>query len=456
MIHRKFIWRISAGLAALLSTISCGIQDNLELPATWCNETLSSNISYGEIRSLVDQEVVEITEDLTIEGYIISSDEAGNFFNTIHIQERFEEQALGFQLELELSDAHLFYPEGAHVFIRLQGLYIGKSAGIYKIGLAYKSFGRLNIGRIPTLLVDKHLLISCKKIEPLQPQKLRLDSLSDNYLSTYVELDQLEFNENDLGLSYANPMAETERILEDCDKNEIILLSSGYSDFHTEIIPEGNGSIRGVLLKDKNDFQIKVSRTSDIRFVDPRCDENRMPVTSDQVYISEIADPENENKARFVELYNNSEETISLDGWELRRYTNDQTEVSTRIDLSGHSIEAKGTLVISSDASTFVEIYGFASDLEGGSNSAADSNGDDNLELADPFGNVIDLFGIPGEDGSGTAHEFEDGGAFRKPEVMQGSSEFMPGQWIIYNDSGSAGTILQPLQAPEDFNPGIR
>ena len=42
-------------------------------------------------------------------------------------------------------------------------------------------------------------------------------------------------------------------------------------------------------------------------------------------------------------------------------------------------------------------------------NSAANSNGDDNIALVDPFGNLIDLFGVIGEDGSGTSHEFEDG-----------------------------------------------
>ncbi len=428
----------------------------MELPEDWCIEKLSSNTSFAEIRKLVDQEVIEITQDLVLEGYVISSDEEGNFFNTLHIQEGIRDPALGFQIELELTDTYLFYPEGARIYIRLQGLYVGESRGLYKIGAAYNSFGRLNIGRIPTLLVEEHILLSCEKIQNLQPQKLHLDSLSDDYLSTYIEFDQMEFNENDLGLAYATPMEESERILEDCEENEIGLLNSGYSDFHAEVVPEGNGSIRGILLKDRNDFQIKVSRSSDIQFNGQRCRDRRMAVTSEQVYISEIADPDNESNARFVELYNGSDQAIQLEGWELRRYTNDQPEVSSRIDLSGSRIEAKGTLVISSDASTFFEIYGFAADLEGGTNSAADSNGDDNLELADPFGNVIDRFGIPGEDGSGTEHEFEDGGAFRKLEVAKGTPEFTVDQWIIYNDSGTSGTILQPLQAPGDFNPGIR
>ena len=441
-------------LFTLLGLWSCGIDDRPELEAAQCYQNISSNTSYSEVRLSSEQGVIQVTEDLIIEGYVISSDEEGNFFNTIHIQEGFEEHSLGFQVEIELADAHLFYPEGTKIYIKLKDLYVGRSGGMYKIGSAYNSFGTLNVGRIPTLMVDQHILPSCEEIQIIQPKVISLDSLSDGHLNTYIELDQMEFEEEELGLPYAIPKEETERILGDCGNNQIGLITSGYSDFHADILPEGSGSIKGVLLKDRNDFKIRVSRTGDIQFNDQRCRDLSMPATSDQIFISEIADPENDSDARFVELYNSSDKDIHLDGWELRRYTNERVEVSSAIDLGGLSIGAGETLVISSDAIRFQEIYGFPSDLEGGTNSAADSNGDDNLELADPFNKIIDRFGIPGEDGSGTAHEFEDGGAFRKPEVLQGSPEFVPGQWIIYNDTGEEGTILQPLQAPEDFSPG--
>ena len=442
-------------LTAILLIWSCGIEGRLELPSNLCEESISANSKYKEVRSLIERNVVEVTEDLILEGYVISSDVAGNFFNTIYVQEGFEDHSLGFQIELELGDAHLFYPEGSHIYLKLKGLYLGKSGEAYKIGFAYNSFGSLNIGRIPSLIVDQHIVVSCAEIQALQPKKLSLDALTDDHLHTYVEFDQLEFNEEEMGTSYAAPMEESERILTDCRNNEIELITSGYSDFQSEILPEGNGKIRGVLLKDRNDFQIRVSRVSDIEFDNERCRDRSMTDTSDQLFISEIADPENDNKARFVELYNGGDEPVHLDGWELRRYTNENTEVSSSLNLNGLIIRARETLVISSDAERFQEIYGFASDLEGGTNSAADSNGDDNLELADPLNNIIDRFGIPGEDGTGTDHEFEDGGAFRKPDVLQGSPEFVPEQWIIYNDSGEAGTILQPLLAPEDYSPGV-
>ena len=89
-----------------------------------------------------------------------------------------------------------------------------------------------------------------------------------------------------------------------------------------------------------------------------------------------------------------------------------------------------------------------------GSNSAANSNGDDTIALVNPSGQVVDLFGQIGIDGSGTAHEFEDGRALRILGVLRGSRSFKSSEWIIHNDTGASGTIKQLLSAPQDYNPG--
>lgn len=174
------------------------------------------------------------------------------------------------------------------------------------------------------------------------------------------------------------------------------------------------------------------------------------------IYTPELADPDNITSARFVELYNADSEVLSLKGWTLRRYTNANTEVSTTIDLSGLTITAENTLVISPNGAEFEKVYGFVPDLAVGTNSAADSNGDDNLELADPFGKVIDVFGVIGEDGTGTNHEFEDGRAVRNAEIKRANPVYTFSEWTLYNDSGDSGTIKRPQLAPNDFTPDNR
>ena len=64
------------------------------------------------------------------------------------------------------------------------------------------------------------------------------------------------------------------------------------------------------------------------------------------------------------------------------------------------------------------------------------------------------MFGVLGEDGSGTNHEFEDGRAERKATVTTGNTTYTFSEWNIWNDTGAAGTTNDPRDAPDDFDPG--
>ena len=65
------------------------------------------------------------------------------------------------------------------------------------------------------------------------------------------------------------------------------------------------------------------------------------------------------------------------------------------------------------DAAEILATYGMEASQDIGGGGPADSNGDDNIALLGIDGSIIDMFGVPGEDGTGTGHEFEDGRAER-------------------------------------------
>ena len=440
----------------IMTLISCVKDRNFESPESSCTSDLKANATYSEIKDLYVGETMQIQDDLVIEGYVISSDEMGNFFGVLYFQDRPIEPKDGFQIEIDLRDSHLFYPIGSKIFIKLKGLYLGKSKGVFKIGGVFTSFGSTSVGRLPKTSITSHIFLSCDEKSILKPTIADFSDLHENLKNTLVQFSEVEFVDEELGLSFAIESEETERTLIDCNDNKVVLQNSGFSDFQAEILPEGNGTIEGVLLRENNTYNLVIRDLGDIDFSQERCMDLIDEFTSTEIFISELADPDNNTGARFVELYNSNTEAFSLKGWTFRRYTNSNTEVSSSIDLSDHTILGKSTFVISSNATEFMTIYGFDPDMGVGSNSPADSNGDDNLELVDPFGTVIDTFGLVGEDGTGTDHEFEDGRAVRNPGINMARPIYDSAEWTIFNDSGNSGTIMMPQNAPEDFTPGIR
>ncbi|MGX1927802.1 DUF5689 domain-containing protein [Flagellimonas sp. 2504JD4-2] len=440
----------------LIAVFCCVEGTDFDTPRQDCDAALEPNISFAELEALYLDETLQIQDDLVIEGYVISSDKAGNFYNVLFIQDKQVNPTSGAQLEIELRESHLVFPIGSMVLVKLKGLYLGKSNENLKLGGTFTAFGNISVGRLPSHKIDEHIFLPCDNIDNVEPTLVTISGLDGVGINTLVRLEGMEIVEEELGNTFALEGEDTERTLLDCEENEMGLLTSGYSDFQAEILPEGNGAITGILQKDGNNHQIVIRDLNDLNFIDERCPEIITEFTSTQIFISELADPDNNSGARFVELYNAAQEPLDLNNWSLRRYTNDNTEIGSSIDLSGFIVQPQSTFIISPNTPEFELVYGFPPDMGVSTNSPADSNGDDNLELVDPFGTLIDAFGIVGEDGSGTNHEFEDGRAVRKGEILQANPVYNFEEWIIYNDTGGSGTTKLPQNAPEDFTPGER
>ena len=174
-------------------------------------------------------------------------------------------------------------------------------------------------------------------------------------------------------------------------------------------------------------------------------------ITFADVFITEITDPQNSSDAgRYVELHNNGASDIDLSsGWALQRWTNANADPQSAEALSG-TISAGGFYIVCNNSDKFSETYGLTCDQDFGTGDAADSNGDDNIALLDASGTIVDMFGVAGEDGSGTGHEFEDGRAERAASNTTASSVWEEAGWNIDNDSGGGNG---PRYAPEDFDP---
>jgi plastocyanin len=180
-----------------------------------------------------------------------------------------------------------------------------------------------------------------------------------------------------------------------------------------------------------------------------------------QLVITELADPNDNTGARYVEIYNVSANDVDLTDWELRRWTNAGTNPQgSGIDLSSIGLLPAGSFVlVAANGAEFTSAYGFAPDIDAGTGGAADSNGDDQIAIFDAADNTIDIFGVPGEDGSGTCHEFEDGRAERIASVTASNPVWDESEWNVWADSqvsGCTSHTQQPVNEGDGiYDPGV-
>ena len=166
---------------------------------------------------------------------------------------------------------------------------------------------------------------------------------------------------------------------------------------------------------------------------------------SQNILISELADPDDDSSCRFVEIFCHGPGPCDLTNLQLARWTNanDDPTMSTLVSLASlGTLQPNEIAVISNNSATngtFLTCYGFNANITAGSGGPADSNGDDQIAIVDGALTIIDIFGVPGEDGSGTCHEFEDGRAERKSSVTLSNPVWDEAEWTVWGDSPVVG-----------------
>jgi len=268
-------------LLGVISTQS-SCKKTWEEPDTSCSgDAIQSNATISDILALSPTgDIVQIEDDLIFEGYVVSSDEAGNFYMTLVLQDAPENPTAGITVSLDRRNAYIDFPVGKKAYIKAKGLFVGKDRGVYKIGVTYESSSGTRIGRIPPSEVEWRVIPSCAAPVAVTPLDVTIPDILANgaqYVNLLVRLQDVEFEKAALCSTFSLPGSYGEnKNLEDCAGNKLIVRTSGYADFAQTIIPSGKGAVTGVLGRYKtsrtDEFQLYLRDLNDVQFSQPRCD----------------------------------------------------------------------------------------------------------------------------------------------------------------------------------------
>lgn len=281
----RFIKYCFLGLLVLQMT-ACVDQEFDTPPGRVVQTEDISNTTIKELKDIHELgQSVAIPAGTIIKGRVISDDTQGNFFREIIIQD----ETAGILIRVDKSPLFTEFERGRIVYVDCDGLNIGDFAGLIQIG--FPGTGA-NIDRIPEIFVDEHLIAGELPSTPVAPVVVRIDQLNDAFLSTLVQLDSVQFQENDLGESIAVPNGggSTNRNVEDCDDESIVLRSSDFSDFAGFALPMGRGNLTAIYSKFNTTKQLTVRDPQDIDMSGPRCDDDGGGGTDMDISNATIAD----------------------------------------------------------------------------------------------------------------------------------------------------------------------
>ena len=423
--------------------------DDLQLTNERCDYSTAFNptITLSEIKQMYTNTMVEFgTENnYIVEAYVISSDENGNFENSLYIQDAIENPTTGIQLLLDQEAIFDNFNVGDKIYIKLDKLYMNNLDGVLTIG--YPKGNKIT----KIAAEDIHQFIFNSGVnKTLVPTEITISEINNpTYNSILVKVNNVQLIENELGKAYTYFTGENDafRTLETCSELEkLLVFTNGNATFANEQFPKGNGSIIGIL-----NTSLQIRNTTDVEFLE---NFETCPVIIPKIMITEVADPKNEVSARFIELYNAGKTEINLSGWKLNKYINGSTTVSSgAIDLTGITILPGDFAIIANTG--YATIF---SDIPNIESSYISGNGDDVYELVDNLGNTMDIFGIIGEDGNATNWEYLDGRAIRNLEINEPSPIFTISEWTIF--SNAANDLISypnsPKNAPNDYTPNLR
>jgi len=295
----KFYGIISFLLIAI-TIISCVEDGEFDVPNVTVQEpNIEVNSSITAIKSALQQEY-NASGDLIytfyenesnptyVEGYVVSTDAAGNFYKKIIIQDKSENATAGIEVILNKTSLSETYDLGRKVYIKLDGLTVsyddGESAnyinptnnipGKYVLGVLSGD----QVDDIPSTSVEDHIFRSAT-VADIIPTNIGLAAITGDHINTMIQLTSAQVIKSDLGKTFAgeaNDEFDGFRTIFECDTEKTIQLqTSTFASFKSNVVPSGKGMFTAVLSKDyRSEFLVVIANTpSDLAFNDSeRCD----------------------------------------------------------------------------------------------------------------------------------------------------------------------------------------
>lgn len=241
-------------------------------------QDLTATLTIAQVKALHGTTAYMFPSNSTavMEGFVSSSDETGNIYKTIYIQDSPTNPTQGFTISVDAVSTYTKFPQGSKIYIKLNDLALGTYGGLIQLGVRDAeaiSTGVDAVSRIPESAVSAHIFRSCTIREKIVPKVLTLAQMSSNtdLLGALIQLDNVEFTNRALCSNFAPDGVTVDRQIgqgwnstSNQYLNTAVVRNSGFASFANQFLPAGNGKFVGIFSRFNSTYQMYINRVTDL------------------------------------------------------------------------------------------------------------------------------------------------------------------------------------------------
>ncbi len=211
-----------------------------------------------------------VADDIVVAGRVVSSDRAGNFFNTFFL----DDGTGAVEIMAGMYDLDAAYHPGQLVVVRAQGLAVGFRDGVMQLGRVPESWSGYDTDYFShPAVIEKHVS-ALRDVREVEPLDVILGELTPQLCGRLVRISGLSLDQTQESSTWAITTPEPENgyiKFRTTPSDSIVVVTSGYARFASSPVPHpaNEVALTGVLLHGKGDgsrehFMLKLRDLNDV------------------------------------------------------------------------------------------------------------------------------------------------------------------------------------------------
>lgn len=207
-------------------------------------------VSIAHLRTLYRGYPITISEDIYIEGRVVSDDRYGNFYHTLVLQD----STGGIPIRIYHNALHTLHPLGSTLRVRCLGLQLGSYGGAVRLG--GESDGRGEVSDLsPADWARSYVELG--EVANVEPRRVAIAELSARDIATLVMVEGVAVVEG--GRLWSEVAEEREVHVVDGALDTLVVSLSPYEELFDSRVPTGRVDVVGVLDYFRPHYQLVIS-----------------------------------------------------------------------------------------------------------------------------------------------------------------------------------------------------